>query len=683
MNKNKPGFYRNVTIVFLMTIFVSGSIFAKSQEVVESSRPSKPMIIGQRIEKQIDIITERGMEVAEFEIYEPGASFIKVHFSQFRVPPGLIIEVASPDGRESYRYTRGGGEARTMNRKAGDDGRSGFSAMSISGDTAIVKVLGKPGQVNSLKNRVHIDYYMSGYPEDRLAAAGDGTATVNSTLKASGPGVSQTQSICGLDERYPAACWEQSHPEEFDQSWPVARLLINGSKSCTAWRVGPGNVLFTNNHCIATQEALETVEVWFNYQAINCDSNTLEETVKVAADTLFATHQVLDFTLFSVQNFTSIEPFGYLGLDVRDAQLGERIYIPQHGYGSPKQIAIESDMNASGLCEVDDLHVDKYAPDTDIGYFCDSVGGSSGSPVLAGSSGRVIALHHFGGCVNSGVKMSLIWPQVSEHFGGVVPAGSGTEPTQNNPPLPAISFTCNELSCNFSGAGSSDEDGYIVSYLWEFGDGSSGSGVQPGHDYSAPGSYSVRLVVEDDEGATASVERLVNTSVHNETPMAAYSFSCDAMLCTFDAGLSSDSDGQIVTYAWTFGDNFGTQGSNPVVQHEFAQDGSYLVTLTVWDDQDASSQSQSMITVTSPVFSPVIDLSVNLRKTKGQKTADLVWSGATAAKVDILRDGQLLVNTNNDGSYTDSMLVKRTRSVRYMVCQTGPDICSEEINVKF
>ena len=685
MNKIKPGFYCNAIIVFLMAIIVSGSLFAKSQEVVESSGRFKPMIIAERKDVALDVLELIRFKSRSLEIHEPDASFLKLHFSRFNIPKGITVEVRSPDGRESYRYTRGGGGgARTLNRKAGDDGRSGFSAMSISGDTAIVEVLGKLGQVNSLKNRVHIDSYMAGYPEGQLAAAGDGAATANSTLEASGTKGPKPLSTCGINERYPAVCWEQSHPGEFDRSWPVARLLINGSTSCTAWRVGSGNFLFTNNHCILSQEELDTAEVWFNYQAIECDSYTLEETVKVPADTLFAASYELDFALFSVHNFTAIEPFGYLGLDVRDADLGERIYIPQHGSGYPKQIAIDSDMNASGLCEVDDLSVDRYAPDTDVGYFCDTSGGSSGSPVLAGSSGRAIALHHFGGCVNSGVKMSLIWPEISGFFGGQVPAGDDeTDGDDNLPPVVQFGFACDETSCSFDAGGSTDPDGTISGYTWSFGDGSSGSGVQPGHDYSAPGSYSVRLVVEDDEGATASVERLVNTSAHNETPMAAYSFSCDATLCTFDAGLSSDSDGQIVTYAWTFGDNSGTQGSNSVVQHEFAQDGSYLITLTVWDDQDASSQSQSMITVTSPVFSPVIDLSVNLRKTKGQKTADLVWSGATTANVDILRDGQLLANTNNDGSYTDSMLVKRTRSARYMVCQTGPDICSEEINVRF
>ena len=595
-----------VVIAFFLSFWGIASADSDTAATVSSSTIAdtvpQEFIVAERKGVALDVLELIQFKSRSVEIHEPDASFLKLHFSRFNIPKGITVEVRSPDGRESYRYTRGGGDARTLNRKAGDDGRSGFSAMSISGDTAIVEVLGKLGQVNSLKNRVHIDYYMAGYPEDRLAAAGDGAATVNSTRKASGPGVSKTQSICGIDERFPAACWEQSHPEEFDRSWPVARLLINGSKSCTAWRVGPGNVLFTNNHCVATQEALETVEVWFNYQAINCDSYTLEETVKVPADTLFATHQVLDFTLFSVQNFTSIEPFGYLGLDVRDAQLGERIYIPQHGYGSPKQIAIESDMNASGLCEVDDLHVDKYAPDTDIGYFCDSIGGSSGSPVLAGSSGRAIALHHFGGCVNSGVKMSLIWPEISGFFGGQVPAGDDeTDGGENLPPVAQFGFSCDETACSFDAGGSADADGTISGYTWSFGDGTEGAGVTVEHGYAEAGSYSVMLTVVDNLGASDSRAQAVSVQPANQPPVAAFQVSCDGLICTLDASVSSDADGSVASYGWAFGDGTGGTFGVPAVSHTYPAAGQYPVQLQVTDDDGATATADTLLTVSEPV----------------------------------------------------------------------------------
>jgi hypothetical protein len=47
-----------------------------------------------------------------------------------------------------------------------------------------------------------------------------------------------------------------------------------------------------------------------------------------------------------------------------------------------------------------------------MGYTCDTSGGNSGSPVLS-SSHKVLALHHLGGCLNEGARMSLIYPQIS------------------------------------------------------------------------------------------------------------------------------------------------------------------------------------------------------------------------------------------------------------------------------
>lgn len=57
---------------------------------------------------------------------------------------------------------------------------------------------------------------------------------------------------------------------------------------------------------------------------------------------------------------------------------------------------------------------------------------------------------------------------------------------------------------NFNGSASSDSDGSIASYDWNFGDGSIASGAQVTHSYSTAGTYQVSLVVRDDKGATSS-----------------------------------------------------------------------------------------------------------------------------------------------------------------------------------
>ena len=72
----------------------------------------------------------------------------------------------------------------------------------------------------------------------------------------------------------------------------------------------------------------------------------------------------------------------------------------------------------------------------------------------------------------------------------------------NQPPTASFSYTCSVQSCNYDASGSSDADGTIASYSWDFGDSSTGSGVNPSHTYATTGTYPVVLTVTDDGGVT-------------------------------------------------------------------------------------------------------------------------------------------------------------------------------------
>lgn len=84
--------------------------------------------------------------------------------------------------------------------------------------------------------------------------------------------------------------------------------------------------------------------------------------------------------------------------------------------------------------------------------------------------------------------------------------------TANSPPTASFTFTCTGLSCSFDGSGSTDSDGTIASYAWNFGDGTTGSGVTVSHTYAAGGTYTVSLTVTDDDGATGSSSQNVTVS---------------------------------------------------------------------------------------------------------------------------------------------------------------------------
>ncbi|SFD47209.1 pre-peptidase C-terminal domain-containing protein [Pseudoalteromonas denitrificans] len=460
-----------------------------------------PIIIADTISHTLSLKPTESLQqdadnINEIKITKAGSSFIKVHFDYFNLPAGAYITVSSKDGQESYQYNGIDHSNATFNNESGENGQTQFSAMSVFGDTAIIKLVIPAGIVWESKHGINIDSYNAGHPDNEVFNNNTEDLTPEST--------------CGINERKDVACWESSHPVEFDRTRPVARLLMAGSGLCTGWRVGNDNRMFTNNHCLSTQGKLEDTEVWFNYQRTSCGGSSNATTIKVTGKDLLKTNYDLDYSLFTVNNFNTIDGFGNFGLDVRTPTLGEFIYIAQHGAGNPKELSIESDKNASGRCEIDLASVAGRAADTDTGYFCDTTGGSSGSPVLAASSNKVIALHHFGGCENQGVKIEKIWPEVSSFFNETPPPGD-TGPG-NKAPVAQFTASCDNLSCTFDGTASSDSDGTIVSYDWNLSDGTVLTGANVQHAFAASQTYSVTLTVKDDKDALGKLSQDISVS---------------------------------------------------------------------------------------------------------------------------------------------------------------------------
>ncbi len=315
----------------------------------------------------------------------PGAEYIKVHFANLLVLPGDYLTVSNADGSEEHRVTRAGW------------------AMSVTGETAKVQL----HRANLLSNivaqlGVTIDEISRGFTEpERQAAA-----------KRSRERKSRDESICGNDDKADAICYKTADPVLYRRSKAVARLLIKGTELCTAFRIGAQNRLLTNFHCIGTAQEAADTEVWFNYQCAVCGGYEVFQPTKVWLSQVLASDDTLDYTLFSVTNFELVQKFGFLELDVRRPAQGEQLYIPQHPTGAPAMIAVSSDQDRAGNCAVDNPAYDGYDTDTDVSYYCDTEGGSSGSPVLSRATNKVVALHHFGGCPNSGVRMERIFTKI-------------------------------------------------------------------------------------------------------------------------------------------------------------------------------------------------------------------------------------------------------------------------------
>ena len=147
---------------------------------------------------------------------------------------------------------------------------------------------------------------------------------------------------------------------------------------------------------------------------------------------------------------------------------------------------------------------------------------------------------------------------------------------------------------SFDASGSEDTPSDVggLEYTWSFGDGDDGNGTVATHRFKRPGNYTVNLAVTDDDGAT--VGSGLNITIENLAPVAGFTINPAGGNITTRftfTSTGSDIDGNVTDWNWSFGD--GTFGSGASVQHVFANDASYDITLTVWDNMGLPSPSHT------------------------------------------------------------------------------------------
>jgi len=136
----------------------------------------------------------------------------------------------------------------------------------------------------------------------------------------------------------------------------------------------------------------------------------------------------------------------------------------------------------------------------------------------------------------------------------------------------------------FSAAGSYDSDGYIVSYLWNFGDGTKGKGETTKHVYKAQGSYLVILTATDNDGKTCSITKSINVGEI---------FGCE--ISTTSGGpngvstITISSQNGVPNYRWhiDLGDgtvyDFLTSADSYTIDHIYSTPGPFNVYVTIKD----------------------------------------------------------------------------------------------------
>jgi N-acetylmuramoyl-L-alanine amidase len=130
-------------------------------------------------------------------------------------------------------------------------------------------------------------------------------------------------------------------------------------------------------------------------------------------------------------------------------------------------------------------------------------------------------------------------------------------------------------------------------------------------------------------------------------------------------------------------DDDGEDGWSAVWDTTVVVDGSHELTATATDTAGQTSSDSIAITVQNSGGGPGIVLTATGYKVKGVQKADLAWSGASSARVDIYRDGVLLATTPNDGFHTDDIGQRGGGSYTYQVCEEGTSTCSNQASITF
>jgi PKD repeat protein len=180
----------------------------------------------------------------------------------------------------------------------------------------------------------------------------------------------------------------------------------------------------------------------------------------------------------------------------------------------------------------------------------------------------------------------------------------------NYPPVAAFTHAVEELTVSFTDE-STDVDGALVSWSWEFGDGNASAVQHPVHAYGASGEYQVTLTVTDDAGASDSETKSVTVPTPgNQPPVVDFSSEADDLTVTF-TDLSYDPDGTVTSWLWEFGDGNSSSDRHPV--HTYGGAGTYEVTLTVTDNEGATGSETQTVSVTAPGnLPPVADFSLEV-----------------------------------------------------------------------
>ncbi len=615
--KNYGVFYIVLFILFAISVTnIQAQEKIGVEEYMDFSTPHPyPFISGSDEPSWIDVVSY------------PDASFIKIHFSKFNLAPGDKVVVRSPNHTESYEFTDRG------NWK----GNSGtFYATRIMGDTAFVELY-TSGEKSGYG--YEIDHFVRGFPVDYI---GD---------------VPDYEFVCGSEDWENAQCYSGTM---YDKARPVVRLFI-GSSACTGWLLGSSGHLVTNEHCITSQADADSTDVEFMGEGAcgdNCDSwGGCPGSIWTGALTYINDSANLDYALLKIDGDPQLT-YGYLQWRYDLVPVGEEIFIPQHPNAWGKKISYSSDMDSGGTCEVvSNVETVCSGGSGDIGYWCDTAGGSSGSPVISTTDYLVVGLHHCKGAAldcgdpNRSVRPGEVWDDIINNVApGDLPAdacvgdGCGTCSAPSAPSGLTITAFCDPMELSWNAV--SGATGYNIYRK----DGSCGG------TYTLERSGVTTTIYKDHQVVLGNTYAYIIRAYSGTVDCESTDSNCVSGTASFPPSAAPTNSGPVClgspvtlyanasggdlpySFGWDMGDSSGSSSSeNPVYTYAFAGSFSACVQLTSDPTGCGSDIQCTTVVVESYPSSPTID-SITDNDSCVQSGVTITFSG-TASYFDLWVDG--------------------------------------------
>lgn len=177
-----------------------------------------------------------------YTLVHPGATYLSLHFRYFSFPKNCSLTIRNRNNHVHEILTGDG-------RRLGE-----FWAFHVLDDTIFLE-----SDCSNKMNKFHIDGYAAGFADMTNHRRGKTVQQPENT--------NRNLVICNKDEKRNAICWKEEFPEVYEKSRAVAKLLIQGTRVCTGWLVGPNNYLIANWHCIANEEQALNTDYTFSYEA--------------------------------------------------------------------------------------------------------------------------------------------------------------------------------------------------------------------------------------------------------------------------------------------------------------------------------------------------------------------------------------------------------------------------------